>query len=86
MASVPPPGPESGIAGQIEARFNEIVPELLGLNSRLSIEENRETGHFVYRSVDKKSGEVLKQWPEEEILRLIEFFRDLEGILVDRKV
>ncbi|NWG45327.1 MAG: flagellar protein FlaG [Alphaproteobacteria bacterium] len=69
----------------LEDRLNEITHEMLGTNSRLSIEADADTGVFIYRSVDTRSGEVIKQWPPEEVLKLLEFFRLREGDLVDER-
>ena len=41
-------------------------------DSRLVIEENPETRTYVYKIVDRKTGEVIRQYPREEILRLID--------------
>ena len=37
---------------------------------RLVIEEDRSSGSFVYKTVDRVSGEVLAQYPREELLRM----------------
>src|ERR671916_758446 len=38
---------------------------------RLVIEEDRNSGSFVYKTVDRVSGEVLAQYPREELLRML---------------
>jgi flagellar protein FlaG len=42
---------------------------------RLVIEEDPETGTFVYKTLDRRTGEVVNQFPREQVLRL----RDTEG-------
>lgn len=42
---------------------------------RLVIEESGEAGGFVYKTIDRRSGEVVLQLPREEVLRL----RDAEA-------
>lgn len=42
---------------------------------RLVIEEAGESGGFVYKTIDRRSGEVILQLPREEVLRL----RDAEA-------
>ena len=37
---------------------------------RLVIEEDQNSGSFVYKTVDRVSGEVLRQYPREELLRM----------------
>jgi flagellar protein FlaG len=42
---------------------------------RLVIEEDPETGTFVYKTLDRRTGEVVNQFPREQVLRL----RETEG-------
>jgi flagellar protein FlaG len=37
---------------------------------RLVIEESPQSGSFVYKTVDRRTGEVVLQLPREEVLRL----------------
>lgn len=37
---------------------------------RLVIEEDQDTGSFVYKTLDRRTGEVVQQLPSEEVLRL----------------
>ena len=39
---------------------------------RLVIEENANTGTFVYKTIDRRTGEVVLQLPREEVLRMRE--------------
>ena len=38
---------------------------------RLVIEEDQSSGSFVYKTVDRVSGEELAQYPREELLRML---------------
>lgn len=62
--------------------IEEFVPQD-GPETELRIDKDDETGRFVYKSVDKESGEVIKQFPPETILELISQYRSLEGLVVD---
>lgn len=42
---------------------------------RLVIEEDQVSGTFVYKTLDRRTGEVVKQLPREEVVRL----RDTPG-------
>jgi flagellar protein FlaG len=42
---------------------------------RLVIEESDQAGSYVYKTLDRRTGEVLQQFPREELLRL----REAEG-------
>jgi flagellar protein FlaG len=37
---------------------------------RLVIEEDKPTGTFVYKTVDRRTGEVVQQFPREEVVRM----------------
>ena len=39
---------------------------------RLVIEENANTGTFVYKTIDRRTGEVVSQIPREDMLKLRE--------------
>jgi len=85
-----------GSAVEAEAKGNDSSPferveEVLNLalgdhtppNSRLQISLHDDTGMFVYRAIHKDTGEVLHQYPADEILRELAYYRSLEGIAVD---
>ena len=57
---------------KIEKSLTHILQSSLGDNSRLSIEQHDASGRYIYRSVDKVSGEVLFQWPAENFLSHLE--------------
>lgn len=53
---------------------------------KLVIERDKDTGKYVQKVVDPNSGEVLKQWPEEQFLELARQMGEAYGLLVDRNV
>ena len=55
----------------------------LPANTRLQILQHEETGRFVYRAVDVETGEVVRQYPPDEILRMLAYWHDLKGMAVD---
>lgn len=55
-------------------------------NLRLSISFDKEAGRFVYRGVDRETGEVVRQYPPEEIIDQIAAIREFAGVIVDRKL
>ncbi len=67
----------------LEAALNARLEKLLSTNLRLQIDRDRETGHFIYKSIDIKTGELHRQFPAEDILRMLKFFRELDGLLFD---
>ncbi len=48
------------------------VREQTAADFRLVIELDRATGSYVYKTLDRKTGEVVRQLPREEVLRLQE--------------
>ncbi|NWH07199.1 MAG: flagellar protein FlaG [Alphaproteobacteria bacterium] len=67
-------------------RYRQFKDSLLNLNSRLSIDQDEATDRYVYRSIHRKTGEVLNQWPAEEILHMLKALREQEAHLVDKTV
>jgi flagellar protein FlaG len=76
---------KDGTEKDLENAINERVAKLLRSNIRMSVELDEGTGDFVYKSIDKKTGEVDRQWPAESILRMLAFFRELDGLIYDKK-
>ena len=40
------------------------------LDTRLVIEEDKDTKTFIYKTLDRRTGEVIQQFPREQVLRL----------------
>lgn len=69
----------------------QLLKEALEINKsvpsgRLVIERDDDTGRYVQKVLDPDSGEVLKQWPEEQFLELAKSMGEAYGLLVDREV
>jgi flagellar protein FlaG len=52
---------------------------------RLVIEEDQAAGTYVYKTVNRRSGEVVQQIPQEEVLRLREDSAYLAGGVIRTK-
>ena len=70
----------------LEAAVEKLIRRSLPTNSKLQIEQDKETGTFIYRSVDPETGEVLRQWPPEQLVKLREHLTEVEGLLFDKEV
>ncbi len=70
----------------LEAAVEKLIRRSLPSNSKLQIEQDRDTGTFIYRSVDPETGEILRQWPPEQLLKMREHLSDLEGMLFDKEI
>jgi len=53
--------------------------------SRLSIEKHESSGMFVYNLVDSATGEIVRQWPQKEMVELKEYLRTRQAGLVDKR-
>jgi|TARA_R110002096_G_scaffold435927_1_gene664282 flagellar protein FlaG len=74
---------ESGdFVSQAEAILNKAL-SLKSADTKLSIAVDDESGLFVYKGIDKNSGEVVSQFPAEQVLALIAYYREAEGLVVD---
>ena len=62
LAGAPQPAPAP------KATSPEKAPEMKAV--RLVIEEDRQSGSFVYKTLDRVTGEVLSQYPREELLKM----------------
>lgn len=53
---------------------------------RLVIEEGPQAGVFIYKLLDRVSGEVVKQMPREEVVRMMEEGRYRAGSVIDTTI
>lgn len=70
----------------LEEAVEKLIRRSLPSNSKLQIEQDKETGTFIYRSIDPETGEVLRQWPSEQLLNLRGSLSEFEGLLFDKQV
>lgn len=76
------PADAASSLSRLAEALDRFVPKDLP-NTKLQIDQDDGSGQFVYKAVDQDSGEVVRQYPSEEILRFISFYREREGLLVD---
>jgi flagellar protein FlaG len=81
---------ESGTVLVTEKEVRNVVEDvqqyLLEHNIRLSFSLHDKTGDLVVRVLDKDTGEVIRQIPPEEMLKLREKLEQLTGVLLNGKV
>lgn len=69
------------------ALLEEIIPEFDQVsNTRLRIDKDDETGKFIYYNIDNESGEVIRRFPPESILKYLEQVRSPEGLVLDDEI
>lgn len=59
------------------------MAEAMPAGSSLMIDRDSDSGRFVYRFIDPDSGEVLRQFPADDVLKRAATLRQLTGALVD---
>jgi flagellar protein FlaG len=72
----------------VEPSSKEIVsspPDINGENIALDFQVDPTTGERVVRILDKKTGEVIRQVPPEELLQVMAALRSLKGLLLSTK-
>ena len=76
-----------GTVSQITEAFNELMDEL---NCNLELSFNREANMLNVKMLDKKTGEVIKEFPPEEMIenmiRADENAEKLRGMFVDKAI
>lgn len=55
-------------------------------NTNLQIDIADATGSFVYKAVDRDSGEVMKQFPAADVLERLERMAKVQGLGIDSEV
>lgn len=49
-------------------------------NTKLTVSLDAETGTYIYKSVNSDDGETVWQWPSEQVMRVIQYFRRIESL------
>lgn len=73
---------------EVEQASKEIVsspPEINGQNIALDFSVDPRTGERVVRILDKKTGELIREVPPEEVLQVMAALRALKGLLLSTK-
>jgi len=65
-------------ANQFGVFLDEVASKVLGDQTRLKIERHEDTGRYIYQSIDKDSGEVLREFPPEQFLSILARFMEAE--------
>ena len=63
-----------------------MAPSFGGSDVRLEITKLKDINGFVYKLVDKKSGDVVRQWPTEQMIAMRQYLAEQQIQLLDKKV
>ena len=62
-----------------------VVPSTDPVDLRLIIEEDKASGSYIYKTVNRVTGEVIQQLPREEVLRMRDGSSYVAGVVVRTK-
>ncbi len=81
---------ESQSGEQVSERVEEVVTRLQNtlehVEPRIELSVDKELQQVIIRIFDKESGDLIRQIPSEEILKLDRFFADQSGLFVEEKI
>jgi flagellar protein FlaG len=76
---------DSAVRAELQEAVGAANEKLLQRGQKLDIGVDEESGTIVIRVSDQKTGEMIRQMPSEEALRITRSIDRLTGILVDQK-
>jgi len=84
------PDPTFGQKPQLELPQNglsepRVLPTVDPVDMRLVIEEDKASGSYVYRTVNRVTGEIIQQYPREELLKMREENSYVAGAVIRAK-
>ena len=77
---------ESNKTEELIERVSQFNTELANSDVTLKIQVDRETGKNLIKVIDRKTGEVLREIPPEEVVRLEARIEKMIGLFFDRSV
>jgi uncharacterized FlaG/YvyC family protein len=86
-----PSAPTEPKAQEIEAvarKRIELAERLVGANKSLVIEKDPVRSGFIYKTVDRQTGEVTRVWPQEEAASALRALADVDarGAMINTRV
>ncbi|HRO31835.1 MAG TPA: flagellar protein FlaG [Brevundimonas sp.] len=74
-------------SGEFDNRQSSVADEAeRAARYRLVIEEGPQKGSFVYKTLDRVTGEVVRQLPREDVVRMMDEGRYSAGTVIDTTV
>ena len=71
---------------QLEMVAQQLQSFVGEMNKGLEFLVDKDSGRDVIKVIDKKSGDLIKQYPSEEVLNLVSKLSDAAGALVNEKI
>lgn len=83
----PPEGTEA-IQKQAQERLTKLVEQAnakLSEDLALRFRTDEETGIDYFQIIEKQTGDIIRQYPPDEILNLVERLREMQGLIVSQE-
>ena len=71
---------------QLEQMAQQLQDFMGEMNRSLQFKVDEDSGRNVIKVIDKESGDLVKQYPSEEVLGIVSKLAEATGVLVDFKV
>ena len=71
---------------QIEEAVSRLQNTFQDVEPRIELSVDKELNQVIVRVFDEESGDLIRQIPSEEILKLDRFFADQSGLFVEEKI
>lgn len=80
--------PVANVSTEQEKKLQELSDKMVGKNESLVIEKDPNSAGFIYKTVNKSTGEVVRIWPEATFLDNASSISDVDtrGIVMDSLV
>ena len=95
LAQAVTPPPATNATARDEARDSArrlaLAEKMVGANKSLIIEKDSQRVGFIYKTVDKSTGEVVRVWPQREVATALLALADpdaraaMSGMMIDAK-
>jgi uncharacterized FlaG/YvyC family protein len=81
VASSPAPAAQEAIADEaaVARKRIELAERLVGANKSLVIEKDPVRSGFIYKTVDRQTGQVTRVWPQEEAASALRALADVDA-------
>ena len=71
------------LRSELTEASREAIAKALGANTRISIERTDAQDVFVYRAIDRDTGEIINEWPPHQFAELLRTAQAGQGAEVD---
>lgn len=78
--------PTEMTSNQLEMVAQQLQDFVGGMNKGLEFSVDKDSGRDVVKVIDKSSGDLIKQYPSEELLSVVSKLSDATGALINEKV